>query len=215
MTGQELLDYTRNHVLRDTSVPPLFDDTVLCLGLSEAVAKLATAAHMFIDDDVELEIDSGDITYALNANVKMVYSVRLDGFTGYLGADTENRMPSPGPSSKPSRYCLNRRAGKVASIRFDVTPDQDYLAVLNVARLPAAITVDNLEDDIEVPDEYQLVLADWASFRCLTGDDVDGRNDKAADKAEARFVKGVNEVKRNLYRLRMGNNARAHGDRVK
>ena len=139
--------------------------------------------------------------------------MRFDGYDYIrLAPATENWTPDNTLSTMPTRYTLDR---KTNSIRFYPVPDGAYTAILRVARLPAALTLDDLEAEPELDEAYQIGLMDWAEYRCFTHDDADGRNDMAAEKAQHRFDEMVSRAKHDLYRLRMGNQPRAHGNRVK
>lgn len=212
MTGQELLDYTRKHLLRDFNTPPLFPNDLLVRYLDEGQQRLVERTHAYIESDRTLEISANETTYALDDDVAFVYQVRLDGFYNNLVDVTESWLPTDTAVMRPNRFSTDTAT---QTIRFYPTPDIDYTAILRVAKLPDAITLDNLDDELELKARYHLIIADWAAYRCWGNDDVDGRNDGAAVNALAKFNMGVNEVKRNEYRQRTGHLQRVHGDRVK
>jgi hypothetical protein len=212
MTGQELLDYTRKHVLRDTKTPPLFPDDLVVGYLDEAQQRMVQRTHAFVEATREFSLSAGEAFYPLDDDIAYVYAVRLDGISGYLTTSTDSWTPQDTTSTQPYRYTLDT---ETQTIRFYPIPDGTYTAVLRVARLPVQLTLDNLEDELEIKARYQLALADWAAYRCFTNDDVDGRNDGAADRALARFNMAVNEFKRDEYKLRTGHLMRVHGNRVK
>lgn len=212
MTGQELLDYTSKDLLRDFRTPPLFSAALVVQYLSEGQQRLVERTHAYVEADRPLEITTGESLYPLDADIAFVYQVRLDGFYNNLVDVTESWTPTDTSLRRPDRFMTDTAT---QSIRFYPAPDTDYTAILRVAKLPAAITLDNLDDELELKERYQLIIADWAAYRCWGNDDVDGRNDGAAQNALAKFNMGVNEIKRNEYRLRTGHLQRAHGDRVK
>ena len=212
MTGQDLLDYTRKHLLRDKNTPPLFPNDLLVRYLDEGQQRLVERTHSYVEADREVELSTGETLYPLDADIAFVYQVRLDGFYNNLIDVTESWTPTDTGLMRPNRFMTDT---ETQSIRFYPAPDMAYTAILRVAKLPAAITLDNLDDELELKERYQLIVADWAAYRCWGNDDVDGRNDGAAVNALAKFNMGVNEVKRNEYRQRTGHLQRVHGDRVK
>lgn len=212
MTGEELLDYTRKDVLRDMAVPCLFSDETVVGFLNEGLQRAAVRTHSFVEDSRELAVVAAENTYALDADVVYVYAVRLDGYPGRLIAATDERLPDDSTLARPLRFALNKES---QSIRFYPAPEQDYTALLRVARLPAELTMASLANEIELKAQYQLAIADWAAYRCFSLNDADGVNDAAADRAKFRFNEAVNEVKRDEYRLKIGHNQRVRGNRVK
>ena len=212
MTGNELLDYTRKYVLRDTRTPPLFPDELVVAYLDEAQQRIVQRTHAFVESLRELSLSENETLYPLDDDIAYVYAVRLDGYYDYLTTSTDSWTPQDGIKTRPTRYTVDT---ETQTIRFYPIPDGAYTAILRVARLPAKLTLDNLDDDLELKDRYQLALADWAAHRCFMNDDVDGRNDGAAERALARFNMAVNEMKRDEYKLRTGHLMRVHGDRVK
>ena len=115
MTAEELLEYTRKHVLRDTSVPPLWSDEVILARLSEALWKVATRTHYFIDDDREVAIEPDEVNYTLDPDIKGVHSIKLDGYIGKLQMSTTGWTPNDGIRTRPARYLLN---GKTQTVTF-------------------------------------------------------------------------------------------------
>lgn len=212
MNTGDLLDHTRVNVLRDVVVPYLFSDETIVAFLDEGLKKAAVRTHSFVTADRELYIGQGEDTYALDDDIVFVHSVRLDGYAGRLLPATEHWTPDLGGEQRPTRYTTDR---ETQAIRFYSPPDQDYTAILRCAILPETLTVDTLDYEIPLKPHYQLALADWAAYRCLGLNDVDGMNLDAAERARARFFEQVNEVKRDGYQLKTGPAQRVHGRRVK
>jgi hypothetical protein len=212
MTGNDILDHTRKYVLRDFSVPPLFPDSLVLSYLDEAQQRVATRVHTFVTSTREVSISAGEYLYDLDEDIVHVYSARLDGIVDPLTTSTESWTPNDTTVSRPSRYTTDT---ETQTLRVYPIPDAAYTLILRVARLPQTLTLDNLDDELEISPRYQLALADWAAYRCFSNDDVDGRNDGAAEKALARFNMAIGEYKRDEYRLRTGHLQRVHGNRVK
>lgn len=71
---------------------------------------------------------------------------------------------------------------------------------LRVARKPLVqLTLDNVETELEIPEEYQLDALEWAAFLALRNSDVDGHSE-AASKHETRFNGAVQEVLKDMRR---------------
>ena len=211
MTLYELLKRTRTR-LRDKAKGILWTDEEIVDWLNEGVQKFAKDTFWFLEDDRGIELADGDEVMALDEDVLYVNKVSLNGIMGELGCATNGRIPAYQTKSQPTHFAMN---AKTQTIRFYPAADSAYTAVLNVARKPEKLSLDNLNAEVELPDEYSLVPVDWAMARCLQDNDVDGINEASADKAERRFYQRVNEAKLQFYRLRTGPKARAHGDRVK
>ena len=212
MVLSDLLEHTRGAVLRDVRVPQLFSDQNIVGYLDEGQNIVATRTHSFVSATRELELNTGENVYQLDADIAFVYSVRLDGYPGRLSISTENWTPDDEARARPTRFTVDR---ETQTIRFYQVPDQPYTAVLRVARRPAALSVDDLDVAIELKAQYQLVLADWAAYRCLSLNDTDGMNNPAALLAKRRFDERVNEIKADEYRLKMSSNNHVRGRRVK
>lgn len=211
MTLNDLLDLTRS-LLRDTSAPYLWSDDLLTTYLNEAQEKIARATYAFVREDEALAILSAVDTYDLPDYVLMVFRVQLDNEYPPLGASTDGWTPATTETGRPTRYATDSQAQQ---IRFWPIPDQAYSAILRIARMPTALTLDDPEVDCELQARYQLPLADWAAFRCFTHDDADGRNEQAAQRAKARFDEAVQDHKQDLYKLRVGSATRVGGNRIK
>lgn len=71
---------------------------------------------------------------------------------------------------------------------------------LRVARLPlAAFTVDQLDAECEIADDYQLDMLEWAAWRALMNSDIDGHRSDAKDH-KARFEEAVRMVRKDVLR---------------
>ena len=213
MTADEILRFTRYNKLRDRAAPSLWSDETLLRYLNEGQNRFCAQTDYFIEADREATISSGDENVSLDADIQMVYSVRLEGYENTrLQPSTEGWTPDCTYTARPSRYTLERATN---TMRLYPIPDTDYTALLRVAVQPTPLSLDDLDSECDLPDDMLLVVADWAAFKAFSEDDADGRNDGAAEKALARYNEGMNRFKRDNYRLRMGFGARAHDQRVK
>lgn len=211
MTLDDLLRVTRN-LLRDGVQGRIHEDEDIVLYLNDAQSKLASRTHSFVSADKPLGLTDGIDLYPLDTEVLSVYSCTIEGFYGRLRRRTEVWIPDGLMKSRPVEFDTDK---ETQSIRFNPTPDQDYTALLRIARLPADLTLDDNDAECEVRPHWQLALCDWAAYRCFSTDDADGRNDNAAKQAKARFDAAINEIKRENYQAKTGPSARARGNRIK
>lgn len=211
MTLDDLLRVTRN-LLRDGVQGRIHEDEDIVLYLNDAQNKLAIRTHSFVSADNPLGLTDGIDLYPLDTEVLSVYSCTIEGFYGRLRRRTEVWIPDGLMKSRPVEFDTDK---ETQSIRFNPTPDQDYTALLRIARLPAALTLDDNNAECEVRPHWQLALCDWAAYRCFSTDDADGRNDNAANMAKARFDTATNEIKRENYQAKTGPSSRARGNRIK
>jgi len=211
MTLDDLLRVTRN-LLRDGVQGRIHEDEDIVLYLNDAQNKLASRTHSFVSADNPLGLTDGIDLYPLDTEVLSVYSCTIEGFYGRLRRRTEAWIPDGLMKSRPVEFDTDK---ETQSIRFNPTPDQDYTALLRIARLPAALTLDDNNAECEVRPHWQLALCDWAAYRCFSTDDADGRNDNAANMAKTRFDTAINEIKRENYQAKTGPSSRARGNRIK
>jgi len=211
MTLDDLLSTTRK-LLRDVSQGKLYDNDEIVLYLNDAQHKLAVRTHSFVSADRPMNLVVGEDMYTLDDDIMQVYSCTLEGYYGRLRRATETWMPDAISRAKPEGFTSDK---VTQSLRFYPIPDQEYTAILRVARLPKPMTLDAGCAECEVKPHWQLALCDWAAYRCFTVDDADGRNDNAAKLAKARFDEAINAIKVENYRATAGQSARARGNRVK
>ncbi len=211
MTPDDLLSTTRR-LLRDGVQGRIHDDNDILLYLNDGQQKLALLTHSFVSADRPLGLTTGEDLYALDDDIVQVYSCTLEGYYGRLLRSTEVWVPDATALATPRRYTSDKAT---QSLRFYPVPDQDYTALLRVARLPQSMTLDDPDQECEVRSHWQLALCDWAAYRCFSTDDADGRNDNAAKLAKARFDTAINTIKGVNYQAARGPSARARGNRIK
>ena len=211
MTLDDLLRVTRN-LLRDGVQGRIHEDEDIVLYLNDAQNKLAIRTHSFVSAGKPLELTDGIDLYPLDTEILSVYSCTIEGFYGRLRRRTEVWIPDGLMKSRPVEFDTDK---ETQSIRFNPTPDQDYTALLRIARLPTDLTLDDNDEECEVRPHWQLALCDWAAYRCFSTDDADGRNDNAAKQAKERFDTAINDIKRENYQAKTGPSARARGNRIK
>lgn len=206
MTGQELLDYLRADILRDTATPYLWSDSLLYRRLSEAQEIHARRTYSIVDGTQTFDTAVGVHTYALPAGTIFVLSARVNTDSHDLGSFTRRAIPShlTTNTSKPGVFTVDEATGV---LRLYPVPDAVYTVELRVARLPATPIVSYAGP--EVPKQYHLDLAEYVAWRCLQDNDVDGSGAKAADRHRADWEMRLSDAKREFYRLQTGANPNA------
>jgi hypothetical protein len=208
MTGEELIEYIRQDVLRDRAEPYLWSDTLILRYLNEAQNLMARKTYCLTDstspDIASFVTAPGLAEYDLHSSVLHVLSARIVGQTKELVDRTYARHLNKDYSSAgfPSMYVLDMSQQVMV---FYPTPDDDYEVVLRVARLPQ--TKIDYDASPEIPEHLHIDLAEYVAYRCLINNDSDGLNMGAADRHKVDWDRRVNEAKREYYRLRMGPNA--------
>lgn len=211
MTLDDLIQATRD-LIRDTKMKYLYSDDELVRGLNEAQNRVATLTNEFVTSTRRLNLEPAIDLYPLDSDILTIYGVTLDGYYGRLTPSTEIWTPDGVSLARPTRYTLDKEQ---QTIRFYQIPDQSYTAILRCTRLPVPLTLDDSGVECEVRAHRQLMLCDWAAYRCFSTDDADGRNDLAAKQALLRFNQKINEAKRENYQAVLGAAPRARGDRIK
>ena len=211
MTLSELIEHVRTHVLRDQARPPLWPDELLTLYFNEAEDQFARRTHCLSDatsDFTFIETTAGEAVYALDPRVIFVAEIIDD---------------SGHPVRDRSRRQIIRRVGEgrpvafttdasVRTLRLHPTPDKTYVLDMLVARRPLN-KLANDADEPEIPEQHHLDLCDWVAYRCLRNNDPEAAAMAAApDTFRADWELKVRDAKRDVYRLRSGDNPTARGN---
>lgn len=189
----------------------LWSDTTLVKYLNEAESLLARKGMVIRDATTAAVVDvplvAGTTQYTLHPSVVAVISAKIEGDRGDLkraGHSVFSAFQHPDalffdpeqlsllPPGKPLAFStdeqLDTSSGKtgVVSLRAYPEPTAEYTGTkikLRVVRKPiVALTLDEMDAEPEVPEDYHLGLLDWAAYRALRNIDSDAG---AADKAEA------------------------------
>jgi len=211
MIQSDLLTTIRT-VLADVNEPYLWSDDALVLYANEGINNLCEELHLLVDTQEELALYAGEDTYELDAAIRFVYRVTLDGTPDPLGASVDCWTPSDSDPARPMRYTTDTESG---AIRFWPQPDTNYTAVMRVARLPAPLMVNKVDAEIEIPIQYLPAVVDWVSYRCLIHQDIDGSNPKAAESALLRYERTLSRYRLRHSRFRLGSATRVGGNRIK
>ena len=210
MKTSELLDLL-NTALRDIRKPRKWSDDVKVRYLNEAQDKLSRALFVTIRSDEPLSVGAYEDFYELDENIHHVFRV-WGKDVGVLQPSTDGWTPPSEQLGTPARFVLD---SATQTLRLWPIPTLDTELIMRVSRSPKALSENALDEDCEIPDQFQLALIDWAAYRCFTHDDADGRNDNAAQLAKDRYSAAVREYKQNLYRFRTGNANRVGGNRIR
>lgn len=206
MTGQELLDYLRTDILRDSAVPYLWSDDMIFRLLGEAENKFARETYALLDDSLTITTAAGTASYALPTGTLFVESAAISTSAHDLGNYTRRFLPSnlTTASGTPTVFACDQSA---RTIRFYPVPDAIITINLRVARLP--LTPIGAYSSPEIPEEYHMDLAEYVAWRCQQSNDADGESLGAADRHKKDWLLRVADAKREYYRARMGNNPNA------
>lgn len=202
MTGQELLDYLRTDILKDAAEPYRWSDALILRMLSEAESKFARATYAILDSaTITTEIDEPE--YALPTGTLFVASAAVSGNSRDMSNYTRRFIPTnlTTATGEPNMFVCDERSGY---IRVYPVPEAVITINLRIARLPT----DPLAtySSPEIPEEYHLDLAEYAAYRLLLSNDVDGQNTGAADRHKDDWNRRVSDAKREYFRIRSGAN---------
>lgn len=206
MTGQELVDYLRVDILRDSALPYLWSDDLILRMLSEAESKFARETYALASNTPTIATVAGTSTYAVPTGTLYVFSAAISTSAADLMNYTRKIIPSnlASATGTPAIFVNDESA---RTVRFYPVPDAVVTVNLRTARLPtSAIT---LYTSPEIPSEYHLDLVEYAAWRLLQNNDVDGSNVGASDRHRADWFKRLSDAKREYYRFRLGSNPTA------
>lgn len=197
----EILDHTRNEVLRDVVGPFLFSDESLLRFLNEGYKLFARHTHCFIDELETLTTVAGTARYDLPVDTIFLRQAFIENrpLTGY----TRRAKPNMGLTGKPRAYTTDARH-KV--VKLYPTPDDVFEVELHRAVSPALV---DQSSDIELDYEWALLLPHWVAYRALSNNDPDGSNTVAAQGFYQSWGVGLREAKMDFTRQAMGDNPSA------
>lgn len=204
----------------------LWSDDALIRYINDAQQRFARRTLSLRDastpDVVEVALATGVSTYVLHKSVLAVVSARYDTDTtdlGRIGRMRVQELPRedlpyfdpttittlpPGPPiafSTDETLDVDTKGAVTMVVYPTPTADENGKIVsLRVARLPlTAFTVNDLNAECELQDEYHLDMLEWAAYRALRNSDIDGHSD-AAVRHEKRFEDAVAEVLKDVRR---------------
>lgn len=208
----ELIQYTRDHVLRDAAIPPLWPDDLLTRYFNDAEDQFARRTHILSDDESDfafITTEIGVAQYALDPRVVFVKDI-VHTETGISLRDASRKqLRGRIGDGRPTAYTLD---AAMRSVRLHPKPDAEYQLSMLVARKPLNKLASD-GDTPEIPEEYHLTLCAWVAYQCLRHNDAEAAQMVAtADTFRAEWELAVRDAKREVYRLRTGPYARATGN---
>lgn len=190
----DLFDHLRIEVLRDSAKPYLFSDDALLRYLNEGYRLFARKTHYFTDE-VEVVTTDGVARYDLPKGTVHVRQVEIDG--RWLTPFTRRAKPRM-MEGRPLSYSTDTAQ---RSLKLWPRPDQAYSVNIERAHLPADLT---LSSEIDLPDDWALLLGEWVTYRALRNNDPDGSNTVAATHFWEQWQIGLRDAKRDITQLAMG-----------
>jgi hypothetical protein len=230
MTLGEMLDELRAAMLRDISLPPLWSDEILLRYIKDAERRFARHTLCLRDSTTEsitqVILETGVKSYVLDPSVLSVLSARYDTDKSDLARsghavvaeriDTSSDINSwyvsqVEDTGRPNAYytdetLVNGGSARVTLLVYPTptTAENGKLVYLRVIRLPKTVySLDTLDAESEIPEDYQLDCLDWAAYRALRNNDADaGENTKAEvfkDSFGEAVAQATKELKRTLF----------------
>ena len=204
----------------------LWSDETLVRYINDAQQRFARRTLSLRDastpEVTQVTLATGVSSYVLHASVLAVLSARYDTDTADL--QRVGRMlvaqiqPVDPPWFDPST-AATLTPGRPRAVQTDETLDVDSagavtltvypvptstengkIVYIRTARLPLTrFTVDSMQDECELVEDYQLDMLEWAAYRALRNSDIDGHS-ADADKHEKRFNDATAEVLKDIRR---------------
>jgi len=229
MNLEALLSELRGNVLRDdaelASGPDdhLWSDETLVRYINDAYLRFARRTLALRDastpEVVEVPLDAGVSLYALHGSILSVVSARYDTDPNDLarvGRSLMQYMTPPDPLSFDPNSPQPLTPGRPYAFGTDETVEEHRVNLtvwpapateqagklirLRVARKPLVMfTLDDMEQECELDDDYQLDMLEWAAYRAQNTSDVDGAS-TAADKHKTAFEDAVAGVLKDMRR---------------
>lgn len=220
MKLEELLDELRSNILRDVSdlVSSSNDDLLwstvsLVRYINDGYFKFARETRIIQDDSTEkvtqITLEEGVARYALHTSV---LSVRSAVF-GDLELSRQKHQTLSREDSGIARHAAHRvtTGGRIFGFSTDKkvkalqvydapkTADAGGILELTVSRLPIlSLSVQRLSEELEIPEDYQLDVLEWAAYKALKNHDTDGENAEKAESHRLSFFNAVNSARREV-----------------
>lgn len=218
MNLQELLDELRGNMLRDvsdaldTSSDKLWSDDTLVRYINDGYRRFCRRTLLIRDSSTpsftQLTLGEGVSFYPVHASVLAVLTARIVGKDYDLHKTTHDSLA--GAATNSDRALINGQYGQPGEPRWytldeenrvlrlspNVSAEYDKAVVqMRVARMPKAnLTVDDLNAELEVAEDYHLDILEWAAYRALRNHDVDVENIGKANSHKNRFEEVVKEA---------------------
>lgn len=197
----------------------LWSDDALIRYINDAQNRFARKTLILRDDRtpdvVEVALVTSTTTYDLHPSVLSVASARFNTDTvdlGRVGRSIISQLYneptdvfdlssvgtySPGrPRAIATDETLSADAPGSLVLRVWPPPsstEDGLLVYLRVARKPLELfSLDKMDKECEIPDDYQLDMLEWAAYRALRNSDIDGHAEDA-EKHKTRFEESIKE----------------------
>lgn len=224
MNLQELLDELRSNMLRDVSdaiggaTDKLWTDETLVRYINDGYRRFCRRTLLIRDastpEVTQLTMALGVDRYPLHKDVLAVFTARIEGKEYDLHKTTHDSLAgavtnsdraivtSITPPNQEPRWFAMDEENRVLRLSPNVGADFDGKIIqMRVARMPkAALTVDDLEAELEVDEDYHLDILEWAAYRALRNHDTDVENIGKATSHKNRFNEVVAEAEEDARR---------------
>lgn len=185
----------RSLLLRDATNPQ-YTQVVLVPG--QSIYELDTAVLAVIS--AKYDADENDLPHAAHDDLNTA------PYADPLLWDV-NQLSTTDPG-RPRAYTTDEAVtiGSQTQINLRVYPtpsdaELDKIIYMRVARLPSApVTLANLGDEPEIPEDYHLDMLGWAAYRALSNHDVDGNAEAKAEKFKTAFNTVLDEAEQEAKR---------------
>lgn len=229
MKLSELIEYTASEFLDDRTElvdgdpDEIFSDAFLVRQFNEAQRLLARRAWCIIEEGVapagHLVLVTGKAVYDLHPSVLRVYLATPSDqeWPLYRTSDSSLRLPRPfedipfdlndtsaASTGRPLAIATDAGTRKVRVYRTPSATENGLVVNLKVARLPICwLTLDNMDAEPEVPEDYHEALCRYAAGRALTLPNVDGQQRTIGRDLLAEFNEAVREARQDRQRASM------------
>lgn len=224
MNLQELLDELRGNILRDVSdaiggaSDKLWTDDTLVRYINDGYRRFCRRTLLIRDastpDVTQITLAVGVDRYPLHKDVLAVLTARIEGKEYDLHKTTHDSLAgavtnsdraivtSNTPPSQEPRWFAMDEENRILRLSPNVGADFDGKIIqMRVARMPKAVlTVDDLEAELEVDEDYHLDILEWAAYRALRNHDTDVENIGKATSHKNRFNEVVAEAEEDSRR---------------
>lgn len=197
----DLLAAVRDEIA-DQAEPHLWSDETITKYLNEGENEFCRKTGILVDDTITFNTVAGTSTYSLRATYPRVIRVLgvKQGSTDLLsrqrGANLKQHLDttSQGQPTVFSTYLAP------TSVTLYPTPDAVYTITCLCTVRPTYPIEDMLEPTID--EEFHYALVNYASYKCLITNDVDGSQIGTAETFKQMWYEYIRDINRDIYRGR-------------
>ena len=202
-----------------------WSDEALVMYIDEAQRRFARRTFC-LRDDYNADVTQFTITatvdrYVLHPKIVFVQSARVAGDPSdltrvphsvtFLPSDNSADVWTAAVIDKPSHPIafstdegIDLENDHAPVLKLYPIPDSETdgkTVNLRVSRLPLLdLTLDTLQESLEIPVDYQLDMLEWAAWRALRNWDIDAEDRAKAKQHRDRFDEAVKECRRDVWR---------------